>query len=113
MHWPEDRIARLTELWDRGWSASKIADEMGIGRGAVLSKARRLNLAARPHIDAEQRMVRVRDIMTDADLNHPIPLREAARMAGLAYAVAVTRWRAICHSKGETGERGDELVRPV
>ena len=50
MSWTEDRIELLKKLWDQGQSASQIADELGGGitRNAVIGKAHRLGLKARP-----------------------------------------------------------------
>ena len=50
MSWTEDRIELLKRLWDQGQSASQIADELGGGitRNAVIGKAHRLGLKARP-----------------------------------------------------------------
>lgn len=46
--WTSDRIERLKELWSAGWSASRIAAELGCSRCAVLGKKYRLGLPARP-----------------------------------------------------------------
>lgn len=50
MAWTEERIALLTRYWQEGWSASQIAEALGEGltRNAVIGKAHRLGLAARP-----------------------------------------------------------------
>jgi GcrA cell cycle regulator len=50
MSWTEDRIELLRKLWDKGRSASQIAEELsgGITRNAVIGKAHRLGLKARP-----------------------------------------------------------------
>jgi GcrA cell cycle regulator len=50
MSWTDDRIELLRRLWDSGKSASQIADELGHGvtRNAVIGKAHRLGLRARP-----------------------------------------------------------------
>jgi GcrA cell cycle regulator len=50
MSWTEDRIELLKKLWDGGQSASQIAEELsgGITRNAVIGKAHRLGLKARP-----------------------------------------------------------------
>jgi GcrA cell cycle regulator len=49
MGWTTDSIATLTELWQAGKSASEIAEHLGgISRNAVIGKAHRLGLAARP-----------------------------------------------------------------
>lgn len=47
--WTEERIERLRELWAQGLSASEIAAALGeITRNAVIGKAHRLGLSARP-----------------------------------------------------------------
>ena len=49
MSWTEDRIATLTKLWEGGATASRIAEELGgVSRNAVIGKAHRLGLKARP-----------------------------------------------------------------
>lgn len=50
MAWTDERVARLKELWDKGLSASQIAQELGDGlsRNAVIGKAHRMGLSARP-----------------------------------------------------------------
>jgi GcrA cell cycle regulator len=46
--WNDDRIAVLTQLWAKGWSASEIAKHIGgITRNAVIGKAHRLGLSGR------------------------------------------------------------------
>ncbi len=47
--WTEERIATLTKMWENGATASQIADELGgVSRNAVIGKAHRLELKARP-----------------------------------------------------------------
>jgi len=49
MSWTDERIERLKELWIKGMTASQIADELGgVSRNAVIGKAHRLGLQARP-----------------------------------------------------------------
>jgi GcrA cell cycle regulator len=49
MSWTEERIATLTKMWEGGSTASQIADELGgVSRNAVIGKAHRLGLKARP-----------------------------------------------------------------
>lgn len=49
MSWTEDRIAKLTKMWEGGSTASQIADELGgVSRNAVIGKAHRLGLKSRP-----------------------------------------------------------------
>jgi GcrA cell cycle regulator len=49
MSWSDERIERLKELWTKGMTASQIAEELGaVSRNAVIGKAHRLGLQARP-----------------------------------------------------------------
>ncbi len=48
MEWNEEAIARLRALWAEGHSTAEIGRRMGISKNAVVGKAHRLNLAARP-----------------------------------------------------------------
>ncbi len=48
MEWTEEAIATLRRLWDEGLSTAEIGRRMGISKNAVVGKAHRLNLAARP-----------------------------------------------------------------
>lgn len=47
--WNEDKENRLREMWDRGLSASQIAEEFGsVSRNAVIGKAHKLGLRSQP-----------------------------------------------------------------
>jgi GcrA cell cycle regulator len=49
MSWTDERISTLTKMWEGGATASQIADELGgVSRNAVIGKAHRLGLKARP-----------------------------------------------------------------
>ena len=49
MSWTDDQISTLQRLWDAGLTASQIAEQLGtVTRNAVIGKAHRLGLAARP-----------------------------------------------------------------
>ncbi len=48
MEWTDQTIARLRELWAEGHSTAEIGRRMGVSKNAVVGKAHRLNLAARP-----------------------------------------------------------------
>ncbi|MDF2096861.1 GcrA family cell cycle regulator [Aquibaculum arenosum] len=48
MAWTPERIEELTQLWNAGHSASAIGKKLGVSKNAVVGKAHRLNLPARP-----------------------------------------------------------------
>jgi GcrA cell cycle regulator len=49
MSWTDERIDKLMKMWEGGATASQIADELGgVSRNAVIGKAHRLGLKARP-----------------------------------------------------------------
>ncbi len=48
MDWTTEAIERLKALWAEGHSTAEIGRRMGISKNAVVGKAHRLNLSARP-----------------------------------------------------------------
>ncbi|HSU06852.1 MAG TPA: GcrA family cell cycle regulator [Acetobacteraceae bacterium] len=48
MEWTEDTIQRLRALWSDGLSTAEIGRRLGISKNAVVGKAHRLELSARP-----------------------------------------------------------------
>ncbi|HJS88304.1 MAG TPA: GcrA family cell cycle regulator, partial [Acetobacteraceae bacterium] len=48
MEWTEETIARLRALWAEGHSTAEIGRRLGISKNAVVGKAHRLDLTARP-----------------------------------------------------------------
>jgi GcrA cell cycle regulator len=49
LSWTDERIDQLKGMWERGLTASQIADELGgVSRNAVIGKAHRLGLQSRP-----------------------------------------------------------------
>jgi GcrA cell cycle regulator len=48
MEWAEETIIRLRELWSEGHSTAEIGRRLGVSKNAVVGKAHRLDLSARP-----------------------------------------------------------------
>ena len=48
MEWAEETIFRLRALWDEGLSTAEIGRRLGVSKNAVVGKAHRLDLPARP-----------------------------------------------------------------
>ncbi len=48
MEWNDETISRLRGLWAEGHSTAEIGRRMGVSKNAVVGKAHRLNLPARP-----------------------------------------------------------------
>ncbi|MBA2918545.1 GcrA cell cycle regulator [Sphingomonas sp. MAH-20] len=49
MAWTDERIDQLKSMWEKGMTASQIAEELGgVSRNAVIGKAHRLGLQSRP-----------------------------------------------------------------
>lgn len=49
MSWTDERINQLKNMWEKGLTASQIAEELGgVSRNAVIGKAHRLGLKSRP-----------------------------------------------------------------
>ena len=48
MEWNEDVIGRLRELWTEGHSTAEIGRRLGVSKNAIVGKAHRLDLPARP-----------------------------------------------------------------
>ena len=60
MTWTDERIAELSKLWDTGYSASAIGKMLGVSKNAVVGKAHRMRLAARPSPIRRDQHVRMR-----------------------------------------------------
>jgi GcrA cell cycle regulator len=48
MEWTHETILRLRSLWDEGHSTAEIGRRLGVSKNAVVGKAHRLDLPARP-----------------------------------------------------------------
>jgi GcrA cell cycle regulator len=69
MAWTDERIDQLKRLWGQGMTASQIAEELGgVSRNAVIGKAHRLGLEARPS-----------PVKAGTDASHAAPVPSAER----------------------------------
>ena len=72
MSWTQQRENKLRELWEKGYTASQIAEMIGeTTRNAVIGKAHRLNLQAR----ASSKKVKVKTILQKTFQNFKNDLR--------------------------------------
>ena len=75
MSWTQQRENKLRELWEKGYTASQIAEMIGeTTRNAVIGKAHRLNLQAR----ASSKKVKVK---TKLENNTPVKEEKLSRRA--------------------------------
>ena len=74
MSWTDERIAKLTKMWEGGATASQIAEDLGgVSRNAVIGKAHRLGLKARPSpVKPNEK--------SEAPAAKPAPVARAARV---------------------------------
>jgi hypothetical protein len=91
--WPPERVRRLEELWWAGHSAALIARELGVTRGAVIRKARRLGLleppADREEIAAERALRNEKIAALGAEGMRPVDI---ARALGIPPSIV---WRIL------------------
>lgn len=76
MSWTDERIGTLRKMWEGGATASEIATELGgVSRNAVIGKAHRLGLKARPSpVKASEKKKAAAPVKKPA----PVPVRPAA-----------------------------------
>ena len=92
MSWTDERIDSLKGMWEKGMTASQIAEELGgVSRNAVIGKAHRLGLQSRPSPvkagDSDAARVPARKAIPVAKPKHvaaAVPERVVARVAAPA-----------------------------
>ena len=98
MSWTEEREQKLKELWEKGYTASQIAEMLGgsTTRNAVIGKAHRLKLAARV-----------------ASKQSKIPKKQDASASGLnrqeGYISRKSRFKSLLLDKNFEGENPKKL----
>ena len=95
MSWTEERIERLKAMWTEGATASQIADELGgVSRNAVIGKAHRLGLEARPSpVKPGEEKERHAPAAASAPAPKPAPAERAAPRATRRHRSAQNRPR--------------------
>jgi len=95
MSWTDERIEHLKTMWTEGSTASQIAEELGgVSRNAVIGKAHRLGLEARPSpVKAGEEKEKVKKAAVPkaaapAPKPSPAPKAEAPAAAAVAADVA-------------------------
>ena len=76
MSWTDERIETLKTMWEAGQTASQIADALGEGvsRNAVIGKAHRLELQARPSpVKSNEVVAEVEQIPVETVVPEPEP----------------------------------------
>ena len=76
MEWSEDAIAQLRALWMEGHSTAEIGRRMGVTKNAVVGKAHRLKLCARPSPIRHERRADARPRPARASKTAPAPSTE-------------------------------------
>jgi GcrA cell cycle regulator len=111
MEWSAEAIERLRALWAEGHSTAEIGRRMGISKNAVVGKAHRLNLPARPSPIRRDATAEARPVAAPRPVK-PAPVRATlpATPVSVAQAVpAVVRpfprasLRSCCWPIGEPG----------
>ena len=98
MSWTEERIERLKAMWTEGATASQIADELGgVSRNAVIGKAHRLGLEARPSPVKPGEEKEHRAPAAAAPTPKPAPAERPAPRSAAATATAAPEQAAPAH----------------
>jgi hypothetical protein len=95
--WTPAMEASLRRLWTAGATSGEIGEQLGVSRGAVTGKARRLDLERRanPLEPNNERFERLIDLVTDG-----ASIEMAARAVVMPLTTAKERWRALCRRMG-------------
>ncbi|MFT8777782.1 MAG: GcrA family cell cycle regulator [Gluconacetobacter liquefaciens] len=94
MEWTEETIARLRALWQQGLSTAEIGRQLSVTKNAVVGKAHRLGLQARPspirRPPASARAAEPGEAVAPASAPAPTPVTAAAAPASVVVPPAVS-----------------------
>ncbi|MFN9631905.1 MAG: GcrA family cell cycle regulator [Erythrobacteraceae bacterium] len=101
MSWTDERIGTLRKMWEGGATASEIATELGgVSRNAVIGKAHRLGLKARPSPVKANGKKKATTAPKKPAAPAPKPAAEPRHDAGQTAPVAAAAERAAPRSPG-------------
>lgn len=101
MSWTDERIGTLRKMWEGGATASEIATELGgVSRNAVIGKAHRLGLKARPSPVKANEKKKAAAAPKKPAAPAPKPAAEPRHDAGQTAPVAAASERAAPRSPG-------------
>ncbi len=112
MSWTDERIESLRTMWEKGLTASQIADELGgVSRNAVIGKAHRLGLKSRPSpVKATEKVAKPVKAATTAAPKPAAPIaapRAAAPVASRPVAAPRPEPKPVADTSGVDALPGD------
>lgn len=114
MEWTDDSITQLRALWAEGLSTAEIGRRMMISKNAVVGKAHRLSLAARPSPIRREAPAAVQAPMPPRRLTGPtLPPLSAPPAPAAAPAATVVRVRPPAPAPVVAPVRTQAAARPV
>lgn len=94
MTWTDERVTELSRLWETGYSASAIGKMLGVSKNAVVGKAHRMRLEARPSPIRRDQHIRMRRRV-------PMPVRLSELRPAPAAVPAAPAPRLAAHREGK------------
>ncbi|AQS86503.1 MAG: GcrA family cell cycle regulator [Acetobacter aceti] len=114
MEWTDETITRLKALWQEGLSTAEIGRQLGITKNAVVGKAHRLGLPARPspirRQDGKTTTKKAGEAGEQARAASP---RRSAKTGNTVEGVAAPEPAAIATADASAGTSASFLVKPV
>jgi GcrA cell cycle regulator len=109
LSWTDERIDQLKGMWEKGMTASQIAEELGgVSRNAVIGKAHRLGLQSRPSPvksgDSPRKKPAPKKAAPSVSESTAPPPRAPAQQPAKAASPAVERPAPVSSAQGDTPE---------
>ncbi len=82
MHWTDERVEMLKQLWSEGLSASQVSTEMGfVSRNAVIGKVHRLKLPSRGRPERQKSKPEKRIFKPNAGITSHVAIPEQVEVS--------------------------------